>query len=145
MKKRALSLMMAVSLCFSLLCSVSVTVRAEEELQNIAPTGTAYSLANFGGYSPDLVNDTSRSSMWIGDGALPNYVGVAFSEKKQVRSLKVVFEERSDTSQLVQFTASYKNADGEFVDFWNGQNYNPDNPENAYIAAFSACFRPCAR
>ena len=99
------------------------------ELTNVAVFGTPYADSEYAGLGPIVnINDGNQNSIWIaGTSGCPVSAGVELDNVYDVQKVKVVFEYRQTTDQILKFYAEYKDQEtGEYVQFWEGQNYDAE-------------------
>ena len=102
-------------------------VHAQEEIVNVAQFGIAYADSDFSsGHPASYLNDGDTNSLWIA-GAIdtPVSCGIMLDHTYDVESVRVVFEPRNSTEERLLFTASYYDTETDnYIDFWNGENYD---------------------
>lgn len=121
---------MAVLLSLVLLCSTFMhtpmfaSAADETNITNVALYGTAYAESSM--YPEENLNDGDETSLWIaGSSGVPVSAGIKLDHVYDVNRLKVVFEHRNKTDEILKFYAEYLDTEtNEYVKFWESQNYN---------------------
>lgn len=117
---------LSVLLLFGAFPNMPLRVLAEDssEITNIALYGTAYADSSY--WPITNLNDGNETTLWIaGSSSVPVSAGIKLDHTYEVRRLRVVFEHRNTTDQILKFYAEYLDSTTkEYVKFWESQNYN---------------------
>lgn len=130
--ERWLAAFLSLTLILGVFTGVPAPAAAEEagtvKIENVAPYGTAYADSEYGSYAKENLNDGNESTLWIsGKMDPPVSCGVKLDHTYDVYGVKVVFEKRDSSEQVLRFHAEYLDPETkEYVKLWEGRNYDEE-------------------